>query len=171
MKKAIYLFTVICAMSLMSCGEADSKAKETQQNDQQKEKKSDSEKGDDIELVSYENSKIGFTILVPKKAKVIVDNEYGFTTSLILPDKINELSISVNPDIGLPDSLEDYKKDLGDLMARNIVKGEKTDNGFLAVNERGKSITIYHTIGDKQAMVRAHKKNQNLAEKIAKSIK
>ncbi len=171
MKKIVFLFTIITTMNLISCDGTNSKEKEVKQNNEKKEKKSDGQEEDNIELTNYENSKMGFTILVPKKAKVLSDGEYGFTTSQILSDNMNEVNISVNPAFGEISSLDGFKKDLKNFMATNITKAEQTNNGFLAVNEQGNIVSVYYRTGELQAKISVPKNLQSLAEKIAKSVK
>ncbi len=126
---------------------------------------------DGIELETLTNDKIGFTILAPKGAKVLAESEYNFTTSLPLPDKMNEINVSVGPATGEVNSVDDFKEMLGRMMAKNITKAEKTENGFMAVNEQGTLlVTVYHRAGKVTAKVTVPPSQREMAEKIAMSV-
>ncbi len=166
MKKLILMLAVFFALT--SCGDSSNKTGDnTSGGTTEKETKKEAE----IALTSYENKKIGFTILVPKSGKVLADGEFGYTNSQVLSDGMFEVNVSVNPAVGEVNSLEAYKKDLANMMAKNITKAEKTEGGFMAVNEQGPLLTVYHRTGKVQAKVSVPKKMKELAEKIAKSLK
>lgn len=149
MKHSLFLITLVISMTLASFT--------TIQNDE-------------IKLVNYENAAIGFTILVPEKANVLADSEYGFTTSKILSDQVNEINVTVNRAVGNISTLEDFKADLKKRMVKNIISAEKTANGFYAINKEGKLRTVYHRVGSVQAKISVPVKYLELAEKIAKSV-
>lgn len=167
--------SLVTAFAFTSCGgdsdttQKDNEQKETAQQTEDTSKNTES----DIALVNYENQKIGFSILVPKEGKVLADNEYGFTNSQVLPGGMHEINVSVNPATGNVNSVEDFKKDLHNMMARDIIKAEKTETGFMAINKEkiGSLITVYHRVGKVQAKISVPKKFQQVAEKIAASIK
>ncbi|OJJ21130.1 hypothetical protein BKI52_11215 [marine bacterium AO1-C] len=176
MKKLILIFTVFAAFTLASCGGSNTKEggeTSTASADNETKKNTGDEKKSeaDMELTNYENKKIGFTIMVPKSGKVLADGEFGYTNSKVLSDGMFEVNVSVNPAVGEVNSVEDYKKDLGNMMAKNITKAEKTAGGFMAINEQGPLLTVYHRTGKVQAKVSVPKKMKELAEKIAMSLK
>ncbi len=167
MKKLLLLFTVVCAMNLISCGKGNSNEKGSKQSvDQSKEEE------EEVELINYENSRMGFTILAPKKAKIILDNDFSFITSQALSDGfLDEVSISVSPTYTDFDSLEDFKKDLETFAMNEIIRTEEVDNGYLGVEKLNKFVRIYFEIENFRAEVTTPENFQSLAEKIAKSIK
>lgn len=169
MNKLLFGLAVITTVMFTACGGAKSdKSNEskTTNNETKKEKK-----GDNVELENYENKKIGFTILVPKNGKVLADTDFGFTNSQVLADGMNEVNVSVNPAVGEVKSVDDFKADLKNMMARNITKAEKTESGLMAINEQGILVTVYHRVGKAQAKVSAPKKMLDIATKIAMSLK
>ncbi|HAS44582.1 MAG TPA: hypothetical protein DCS93_29150 [Microscillaceae bacterium] len=176
MKKLIFIFTVFAAFTFASCGGSNTKEGDgtstTNTNEETKKNTDDEKKKEaDIALTNYENKTIGFTILVPKAGKVLADGEFGYTNSQVLSGGMFEVNVSVNPAVGEVNSVDDYKKDLGNMMAKNITKAEKTEGGFMAINEQGPLLTVYHRTGKVQAKVSVPKKMKALAEKIAMSLK
>lgn len=170
MKKLLFVFALLVPLALSSCGDPQP-GKEGGGETKSGEVKKEEKKGDNIELINYENKTIGFTILVPKAGKVLADGKYGFTNSQVLSDGLNEVNVSVNPAVGEVKTIDDFKKQLNNMMAKNITKAEKTKDGMLAVNEQGILVTVYHRVGNVQAKISAPKKLLNIAEKIAMSVK
>lgn len=165
MKKLFpFILLVAVAMTFTFCGGSGSTDSTGTDGDSSADKASG-----EVELVTIENDKIGFTILAPKEAKVLADTEYNFTTSQVLG--ANEINVSVGPAVGEIKTVDAFKADLDMMMAKNITKAEATEGGFMAVNEQGTLlVTVYHRVGKVMAKVSVPPSKRDIAEKIAMSV-
>jgi len=89
----------------------------------------------EITLVEAKGEKIGFTIQIPEGSKELQNDEYGWTYSLVFPDGMNEINVSVHKAVGEINSLEDAVKYTNSGGGQGIKDQKNVGADFLIVKQ------------------------------------
>ncbi|OJJ21122.1 hypothetical protein BKI52_11175 [marine bacterium AO1-C] len=163
MRRLSFTFTIMFACALASYASTNSMKSDPKVINHKKE--------GSIDLVSYKNKKMGFTILIPQRSQVMVNTRYVYSVSRKVSGYKTAVEVLVSAMKEDVKNLSDLKKIMKRRLVENIVKAKETENGMMIIEEQDASFRVFHKVGKVMVQVSVPKRLKETAEKIAKSIK
>ncbi len=168
--KKTFLMLAISAAVLSSCGEKKTDGATDSTKTEVK------EEAKEITLKEYKGEKLGFTIQAPEGAKELQNNDMMWTYSLVLPDGMNEINVTVVKSTGELPTIEDAIKFTVFGEEPKIKDKKVIGEDFLVVKEpQGTLQETWYFVKGKEGFWAAKcttpVAHQPLAEKIVTSLK
>jgi hypothetical protein len=132
MKKNLIMYATICLLA-SGCSK---KQTDTAESENTAPVAEVSNEAPEITLIEMKGEKIGFTIQAPEGSKELQNEDYMWTTSLVFPDRMSEINVSVRIVVGELNSMQDaFKYTNSDGGKSNAKEQKAVGADFLIVKE------------------------------------